>query len=301
MKKNHLNNCNLFNIYKDIKNKFINKKDYYIPVQENIDLSVINNPRDKTQITWLGHNTFLIQVNKINIIVDPLFSKYLENVKRVNTSKNFPEKLPKIDYVIISHNHFDHLSFTSIKELKGQPKFIVPEGLKQLFIGNGYKDNCIKELSWFETTYLNKIKITFVPSKHISNRGFFNKYKSLWGGYIIEDIGSDNSIYFAGDSAYFNGFKTIGEKFKIKYALMPIDCYEPEWYKEEQENNVQNSVKAFKELKAEYFIPMHYGSYIMKNNMPKKSLEKLKEIWIKERLEKEKLIILKIDETLICK
>lgn len=227
-------------------------------------------------------------------MTDPVFSKYMGNVKRLTYSKTFPRELPKIDYVVISHGHYDHLSFPSLKKLKGEPKYIVPMGLGKAFRIRGLKK--VVELEWYDNFRENELNFNFVPARHWHRRGAFDNNKCLWGGFVI-DKNNKEGIYFAGDSGYFSGFKTIGEKYDIKYALMPIGCYAPEWFMYNQHMSPEEAVKGFMEVGAEVFIPMHYDSYLLADDHPIEALTRLKGAWAKEEFTNKELKILKIDET----
>ena len=120
---------------------------------------------------------------------------------------------------------------------------------------------------------------------------------SHWGGWVIEDKVLNRSVYFVGDTGYFRGFKEIEKRFDLEVVLMPIGAYEPEWLMHISHINPEDAVKAFRELKAKTFIPMHYGAYRLADDTGPEALERLEKAWAKEGLPTAQLHILKIGET----
>jgi len=266
---------------------------YQVPVVKETETVFLQSNREIPTITWIGHSTFLIQLNGLNIMIDPVWANYLGMAKRLSPP-GFPIKeLPPIDIVLISHSHYDHLHFSSIKRLTGDPTFVVPIGLGHAFKKRGYLN--VIECCWWDDFEINGLSITFVPAQHWSKRTPTDTNRSHWGGYIIKD--SDQTIYFAGDSGYFEGFQTIGEKFEIDYCLMPIGAYEPEWFMAAQHVNPEDAVKAFIDTRSKVMIPMHYGAYRLADDTPKEGLDRLLAEWEKRELDEKNLRVLKIGET----
>ena len=205
------------------------------------------------------------------------------------------EDLPEIDIVVISHGHYDHLDFPTLKKLKGNPQYFVPIGLKSLFIKKGYQR--VIEMSWWESTVQEGLTIHFVPAQHWTRRTLKDMNTSHWGGWIFQN--AQETLYFVGDTGYFNGFKQIGERFNIDTVFMPIGAYEPEWFMADSHISPEDSVKAFIELKAKQFIPMHYGAYRLADDTCPEALDRLYQEWDTRRLPKEQLKVLLIGETVI--
>jgi L-ascorbate metabolism protein UlaG (beta-lactamase superfamily) len=277
----------------------IKQKDcaYQVPHTDNPQYSLLQNNHSQTLLSWIGHSTFVIQVNGLTIVTDPVWANRLGTVKRL-TRPGIPiGDMPNVDIVIISHSHYDHLHFTSIKKLKGNPQFFVPIGLGRLFRKKGYKN--VTEFAWWEEKVHNGLTFTFVPAQHWTRRGLFDMNTSHWGGWVIQADGKP-TIYFAGDSGYFRGFKEIGERFSIDYALLPIGAYEPEWFMGPQHVTPEEAVQAFVDCKAKTFIPMHYGTFPLADDTPKEALDRLHREWERRQLERRKLKLLKLGEILYC-
>ncbi|WP_084371943.1 MBL fold metallo-hydrolase [Halalkalibacter krulwichiae] len=247
--------------------------------------------------TWIGHSTFLIQIGKLNILTDPVFANRMGLEKRLVPVGIPVVDLPEIDLVFISHAHYDHLDFPSIKQIKGNPHFYVPVGVKKLFLRRGYQN--VTEANWWESFSKKKLRVHFVPSQHWSRRSVFDKNRAHWGGWIISS--EKQTFYFAGDTGYFRGFKEIEKHFTIDVAFIPIGDYEPEWLSGLSHINPENAVQAFQDLNAQTFVPMHYGTYRLSMDTGLEALERLYNEWQKRNLPMERLNVLKIGETAYIK
>ena len=250
----------------------------------------------RTSITWIGHSTFLIQIGGINILTDPVWAERMGVQRRMTEPGLKIEDLPPIDVVIISHGHYDHLDFPSIRKLKGDPVYFVPSGLGGIFIKKGYR--AVHEANWWDTLKHENLSFHFVPAQHWTRRGIFDMNTSHWGGWVIEKNSASDTVYFVGDTGYFRGFMDIAAKFDLTYVLMPIGAYEPEWFMATSHINPEDAVRAFLELQGGYFIPMHYGAYRLADDTGPEALERLVGEWSRRQLPKEKLKTLLIGETL---
>lgn len=236
---------------------------------------------------------FFIQMNGLNILTDPVWAKWMGFQKRL-TEPGIPiAKLPEIDIVVISHGHYDHLDFGSIRKLKGSPVFYVPIGLKSAFTRRGYKN--VIEANWWDTFSDRTLSLSFVPAQHWTRRSLCDTNTSHWGGWVIENEG--RSVYFAGDTGYFRGFQEIADRFEIDIVLMPIGAYEPEWFMSVSHINPEDAIKAFLELKGKVFIPMHYGAYRLADDTGPEALERMQKEWDRLKLDKNLLKVLAIGET----
>ncbi len=270
---------------------------YQVPHVNTQEHKQLHTNRSRTLLAWVGHSTFVIQQNGLTIVTDPVWAARMGTAKRLTAPGIVIDDMPNVDVVLISHGHYDHLHFPSIRKLKGNPHFFVPVGLGRLFFRKGYQH--VTEFSWWEEKQYNGVTFTFVPAQHWTRRTLFDMNTSHWGGWVIQ---ADNkpTFYFAGDSGYFRGFREIGERFSIDYALLPIGAYEPEWFMGPQHVTPEEAVQAFLDCKATTFIPMHYGAFRLADDTPKEALDRLLAEWKRRHLEDERLKYLKLGEVLDC-
>ncbi|MEW9667778.1 MBL fold metallo-hydrolase [Ammoniphilus sp. 3BR4] len=273
-------------------------KDYSFVIsnETEIDLDYLHRNRAENSLTWIGHATFLVKMGGLNIVTDPVWARQMAMYPRLTPPGIALSQMPKIDMVLISHSHYDHLHFKSIRGIKGDPYFFVPEGLGQKFINKGFKR--VEEFTWWDAKKMNDIEISFVPAQHWSKRTPWDTNASHWGGWVLGDKYKKETVYFAGDSGYFPGFKEIGTRFDIDYALMPIGAYEPEWFMGMQHVSPEEAVQAFLDLRATTFIPMHYSTFRLADDTPWEALVRLQTEWKRRGLERDRLAILRLGEVL---
>lgn len=215
-------------------------------------------------IIKLGHSSLLLKIDGEFILLDPVFSERAFAVQWVGPKRfhNTPiaiDDLPPIKAVVISHDHYDHLDKAAIKKLAHiTDTFITP-----LKVGNhlrnwGVSDSQIVELNWWQSTSVSSITITAAPSQHFSGRGLFDKDKTLWASWVIE--GASSSIFFSGDSGYFNGFKDIGERFgPFDVTLIETGAYNELW--SDIHMLPEQSVQAHIDVRGSVMIPIHNSTF----------------------------------------
>ena len=262
--------------------------------------------QDDIAITFVNHATFLIQTPELNILTDPIWSERASPVswagpKRVRPPGVKFEELPKIDLVVISHNHYDHLDVETLKRLNERfaPKVLVPIGDKELVESIGIKD--VTELDWWDSIEISPdVQITFAPTQHWSSRGLFDKYKSLWGSYFIQ-LGN-RSVYFGGDSGYSSHYVEIKKRLgSPEIALLGIGAYAPRWFMQPMHMNPAEAVQAHQDLGAKLSIGMHFGTFQMSAEAIDQPKIDLKEALKEANLSPEIFITLNEGETRIFK
>lgn len=276
-----------------------------IPQAEHKQTDFLLSNRERQTITWIGHSTFLIQMDGLNIVTDPVWARWMGLQKRL-TEPGIPlNQMPDIDVVLISHGHYDHLDFSTLRRLRGHPLMLVPVGLKRLFLKKGFAR--VEEFAWWESHEVGALRFSFVPAQHWTRRSLFDTNSSHWGGWIIErsvqkdgeDI-TQESIYFVGDTGYFRGFRMIAERYEIDTILMPIGAYEPEWFMKDSHINPEDAVRAFEELGGKRFIPMHYGTYRLADDTGPEALDRLYREWDRRYDgNRDRLKVLKLGETIV--
>jgi L-ascorbate metabolism protein UlaG (beta-lactamase superfamily) len=252
--------------------------------------------------TWLGHATFLIQVGGKNILTDPILGNLSWIFSRIMPLKIKVDQLPCIDYIVISHNHPDHMddyTLRAIIKAFPQVRILVPMGDKAWFESQGF-DN-VSECMWWDEIIDESFKFTFLPAFHWSQRSLFDKNKSLWGSWMIEY--KDFKFYFAGDTSWGSHFKMIGKIFKsIDVAFMPIGPGEPRQWMQESHINAEEAGKAFLQLNARQFVPMHWGTFHLGFDAFSKPLQRIQAWWLlhKKACKEKILTIVKVGQFVQC-
>ena len=211
--------------------------------------------KGEVALTWIGHASFLAQFTDLNVLIDPNFANWLFLLKRVKRAGLKIEDLPPIDLVLLTHAHFDHFHKPTLRRLPAPKIAIMPWGVGDLAKNLGF--GRIIELQWWESFTHEDWKVTLTPSKHWGARTLHDDHRG-YGGFILEHQG--RRIYHAGDSAYFHGFKEIGRKSPPEIALLPIGAYYPDTFRHVHMGPDQ-AVKAFRDLKAKWLVPMHFGAF----------------------------------------
>ncbi len=222
------------------------------------------------RITPVGHATFLIQMDGVNILTDPIWSERCSPVAWAGPKRSLPpglrfEDLPPIDLVLVSHNHYDHLDLPTLRRLvhRGTPRVLVPLGNRELVMEAGSWE--VEEMDWWETVAIPAgITVTLVPAQHFSSRTPWDRNQALWGGFVVS--GPSGNVYFAGDTGYGPHFSEIGRRFQpIRVALLPIAPFKT---RRVQDNTPlhfslvhmgpQEAVQAHLDLRAETSIACHF-------------------------------------------
>uniref|UniRef100_A0A914YU81 Metallo-beta-lactamase domain-containing protein n=1 Tax=Panagrolaimus superbus TaxID=310955 RepID=A0A914YU81_9BILA len=255
-----------------------------IPTEEVLEknLPVISPEYDlKSELsaTWLGHATVFVHLEGINFITDPVFatraspSRFFGPRRYRKPPSKFNE-LPEINIGVISHNHYDHLDAEAVKQislLNSKMTWFVPLGLKTFMdsIVGGAK---VIEKNWGETETIEfngkQFTILCTPAQHWSQRGVFDRFKTLWSGWAL--LGSQHKFFYTGDTGFCDEeYKKLGKKYgPFQLAAIPIGCYCPRWFMQSQHINPEEAVAIHKHVKAEYTMGIHFGTYEMGSNEP---------------------------------
>jgi L-ascorbate metabolism protein UlaG (beta-lactamase superfamily) len=215
-------------------------------------------------ITWLGHASFLIHINGIRILIDPVLTSSML-LKRQSALPLNPQVFHDIDYILLSHNHRDHCDKESIQLLaKQNPKttWLCGLGLDTLLLNEWTGSKRIQAAGWYQQYSLDhaNLQIAFLPSRHWSRRGLRDTNTSLWGAFMIQSNGM--KIYFGGDSGYGSHVKKVAELFGVvNYYIGGIGAFAPRWFMSPSHMHPEEVAKASNELKPINLIPMHYGTF----------------------------------------
>jgi len=232
------------------------------------------------QYTFINHSTFLIQINGVTILTDPIFSDYCSPVPLPPMRRYRPpgvdlDFLPNIDIVLVSHNHYDHMDRGSIKKIieKWNPEFITSLGNKPTLENMG--STRVRELDWWQSLNINEIEITATPANHFSSRGAFDRNTSLWCGFVLAS--ANKKIYFLGDSGYSKIFKEIGEKLgPMDLSLIPIGAYMPRWFMSPIHISPEEAVQVHLDVLSKKSVAMHFGTFALADDNPERAISELK-------------------------
>ncbi|MBW9060411.1 MBL fold metallo-hydrolase [Agrobacterium pusense] len=255
-------------------------------------------------ITFVNHATFLIQLPGLNILTDPVWADRVSPIswigpKRVRSPGVLLEDLPRIDLVLISHNHYDHLDIGTLKELhrRFRPRAIVPIGDRRLVESTGMI--VIAELDWWESVDVGDARITLNPAQHSSSRTLFDRDRSLWGSYFVRR--HSNSIYYGGDGGYCTHFSDIGKRMgSPDVAILGIGAFAPRWFMKPIHMDPAEAAQAHKDLGARLSIGMHFSTFQLASEAFEQPTADLKVAVEKEGLAPGSFITLKEGETRVC-
>jgi len=253
-------------------------------------------------VTWVGHATFLVQMDHVSFLTDPIWSDTASPVSWAGPRRHVPpglafEDLPPIDFVVISHNHYDHLDLATLKRLarrSAETRFLVPLGNAELLASEGIEN--VSEFDWTDSLQIGDVQVHALPSQHWSRRGFFDDQRALWASWAI--LGAQRKFYFAGDTGYFPGFARIGAAHgPFDLAALPIGAYAPRPMMAESHMNPEEAVQASQDLRAERSVGMHFGTFDLTDEPldepPRRYLEAARKAGIPE----EQSWVLQIGET----
>jgi L-ascorbate metabolism protein UlaG (beta-lactamase superfamily) len=230
------------------------------------DLAKINSlSKEDLRITWLGHSSTLIEIDGKRFLTDPLWCQRVSPFKMLGPKRFFDnplpiDNLPAIDYILLSHDHYDHLDKQSILHLtaKGIP-VITMLGVGKRLIDWGVKEELVTEIDWWQSIAIDAgFVITALPARHFSGRWLSDRFSTLWGSFAVK--GPTHNVYFGADSGYYDGFKKIGEQFgPFDLTMLDTGAYNIEWASIHM--GPENAVQANLDLKGKILMPVHWGTF----------------------------------------
>lgn len=230
-----------------------------------------NKPQDFA-IYWLGHSSAILELDGKRIMIDPVFknaSPIPFTVKRYVKSVVGIKDLPKIDYILITHNHYDHLEKNTIKSIKNG-HFIVPLGVSSILRGWGIDKNRITELAWNENFTQNNLSIISLPSIHFSGRGLNDANRSLWNTFVIKS--KNKNIFWSGDTGYDENLVNIYKKYgPFDISAIEIDAWNEAW--PDIHMFPDNVITLAKNINTNYILPIHWGVFDLAMHPWKESIE----------------------------
>ncbi|WP_242245606.1 MBL fold metallo-hydrolase [Bacillus cereus group sp. BfR-BA-01523] len=235
---------------------------------KNLPIALSNKDNESLDsVTWFGHSAALLKIEGKKLLLDPMFGDAsspfpIFNSKRYSGAFSLErEDLQEIDAIIISHNHYDHLNYKSIMQLKDRAKhFYVPTGVARYLIKWGVSPSKISEHNWWDEIMFDNIKLVCAPARHFSGRSMTDRDCSLWCSWLI--LGQETKVFFSGDSGYASHFKEIGEKYgPFDLTLMECGQYDTRWSAIHM--LPEETVQAHIDVKGELLVPIHWGAFTL--------------------------------------
>ena len=244
---------------------------HVLPEAEALD-GVLNRRGDHDRLTWLGHASFLLRLDGVSILTDPYLSAYASPVPPLGPERFAPPgvpapRLPPVDLLLLSHNHYDHLDLPTIEALPGKDRIevVVPLGLAGYFRERGYQR--VRELDWYQGQTILGLAVSALPAVHFSKRTLFDRNRTLWTGYAVQ--GRAKRVYFAGDTAYGPVFRELGKELAaFDLGLLPIGAYEPRELMKGSHATPEEAVQLARELKVARMVAMHWGTIRLTEEPP---------------------------------
>jgi L-ascorbate metabolism protein UlaG (beta-lactamase superfamily) len=211
------------------------------------------------RVQWLGHASVLVELDGVTALIDPVFGAAGPGVRRFVPPPRLPDTLPRIDVVLLSHGHYDHLdrrSLDAVARAWPEALFVVPEGQ-----AGSLPRSCrrVVSLLWWEQVDVRGVRCTLVPAQHWHRRGPFDQDRALWGGWHLR---GSRSLYHSGDTGYFGGFGMISRVLGAPdVAVLPLGAYEPRWFMAMQHMSPEDSLQAWADLDAGHLLAMHWGTF----------------------------------------
>jgi len=252
-------------------------------------------------VTWVGHATLLVQLDGVNVLTDPQWSERASPLSFVGPRRVTPpalafEALPPVHVVVISHDHYDHLDVATVRRLAEthKPRFLVPLGMKAWFADLGLTD--VDELDWWDARTIRELTFTCVPSQHFSQRSLWDMNRRLWAGWTI--AGRERRLFFAGDTAYFDGFKEIGARLgPFDLAAIPIGAYLPPVIMKPVHTDPADALQAFADVRGRALLPIHWGTFDLAEEPLEEPPQVLERLARERGLEPDRLWIFRHGET----
>jgi len=235
------------------------------------DVAWLKEPSSEVRVTWIGHSTLLVQLGQFNLLTDPIFSERASPVSFAGPKRHQPpgvalEDLPRIDAVVISHNHYDHLDLASVRALAkqrgGPPVFMVPLGVDVWFRKNVPEAADLRPLDWWGQTIVGDAVFTLLPVQHWSARTPFDRSATLWGAWAVRTREPAFNFLFGGDFGYSRDLATIGERAgPFDLAALPIGGYAPRWFMRVHHMNPTEAVQVHRKVRAKASVGIHWGTF----------------------------------------
>ena len=259
-------------------------------------------------LTWIGHSSFLIQIGGLNVLLDPMWSRRASPLQFVGPKRWVPpavefDRLPSIDAILLSHDHYDHLdagTVSRIAERYPAAVWYAPLAVGKFLRERGARE--VVELDWWQDSTVGNLRVSCVPAQHFSGRTLGRRNQTLWCGWVIRS--PSHSVFFAGDTALHPEFGSIGRRYgPFDVALLPIGAYEPRWFMGAVHMNPEDCIEAMRQLRAAQngqrliMAASHWGTFKLTDESMDEPPAKMRALWEAGEFDARELWIMKHGET----
>lgn len=226
-------------------------------------------PESGLRITWFGHASSLVEIDGVRVLIDPVWDERAAPTRHMGPKRFFAptlplEQLPRIDVVLFSHDHYDHLGAGTVRRLAQLEStrsalWIAPLGVRAILAGFGLDRGRCREVDWMESLQVGSLNVTALPARHFSGRSLFNRFQTLWASFAL--IGSKHRVYYGADSGEWPGFAEIGERFgPFDLSMLEIGASNPLWA--DVHMGPDGAVRSFRALGAHgLLMPIHWALF----------------------------------------
>lgn len=286
------------------------KRDHSTPPLPVSVIADLKNASQYPRVTWIGHSTFLLQIGGLNFLTDPIWSQRASPVqfigpKRLSQPGVAIDSLPEIHAVLISHDHYDHLDSTTVRQLASRypgAKWFAPLGVRHWLEGRGIID--VIEHDWDESSTWRGTQVTCTPAQHFAGRSLFGRDSTLWCGWIIR--ADQQAILFAGDTGLHPEFGRIAADYgPFSVAILPIGAYDPRWFMQPVHMNPDDAVAAYVAMQEVapaskcVFIPSHWGTFVLTDEPVDEPPRRLRDAWKSAGYDARNCVILRPGESFL--
>jgi L-ascorbate metabolism protein UlaG (beta-lactamase superfamily) len=273
--------------------EYLNSKEEVVPRRRLgpfvTDVSVYGAaPVSGLRVTWMGHSSMLLEIDGVRVLIDPVWDERASPVQWTGPRRFFAapvrlENLPKVDVVLVSHDHYDHLGAGTIRALAGMEsmrsaEWVTSLGVGEILRGFGVSGGRIRELDWTESVTVGggALEITAVPARHFSGRGMLNRFETLWSSFVLK--GSEHNVYYGADSGWWNGFAEIGAVYgPFDLTMLEIGAFNELWASIHL--GPDGAVRAFEDMGASgLMMPIHWGLFDLALHAWRQPIERLLEV-----------------------
>jgi L-ascorbate metabolism protein UlaG (beta-lactamase superfamily) len=283
-----------FSTFFKVLPQFLTNKEEHVPKHPigpfRTDASVYATPPvSGLRVTWMGHSSMLVEIGGVSLLIDPVWDQRASPTPWFGPKRFFAaplslEELPRVDAVLLSHDHYDHLGKATVRrlaQLRPGLRWITSLGVGAILRQFGVAADRITELDWTQTAKVSgplgaTCEITSLPARHFSGRGMFNRFETLWASFVLR--GSSHTIYFGADSGYWEGFAEIGAQYgPFDLTMLEIGAYNALW--KQIHMGPDGTAQAFRDLgSADLLMPIHWGLFDLALHGWKQPIERLTEL-----------------------